>query len=267
MAASLSPAESRRWFQVMDDPAFQPFVATNPLLPLKQLRVYLSTRWSRTRRLKVIQDTYQAVANRGGAMARVLSGHGPLLLARFPEDEGGGSLWLERDNRFRKEGELAVSLHALEGGRVMSFSFALERTALGELNLLVGCVQGRDDSGVTIRAITKAMHGLRPRSLMVEAAQALAQALGACELLGAGNAIQVHRKKHAIHLPRFHGLGFDYDAYWEEAGGQRAFDGWFRLPLAPARRSREEMKPNKRSMYAKRYQMLDRLHGAITASL
>lgn len=267
MAASLAPTASRRWFQAIEDPALRPFVDANPLLPLKQLRVYLSTRWSRDRRLKVILDTYRAVSVRGGMLAHVLSGQGPRVLAKLCLEDGGGTVRLERDDRFRKEGELVVSLHAPGKGRVMSFAFALERARQGGLTLLVGCVQGEDETGAEIRSITKAMHGLRPRSFMVEVAQALAKALKAEELLGAGSSIQAHQRKHAIHLPRFHGLGFDYDAYWEEAGGQRGFDGWFRVPLAPARRSREEMKPNKRSMYAKRYQMLDGLHEAIAASL
>ena len=264
-AATLRPSASRHWFTLMEDPAMRPFAQANPLLPLKPFRVYLSANWNRDRRRKVIRDTYSVVLRRGGALRQALLDPDGAVLARMvTENAGEVAIRLHQDARFRKEGEFTLSLDCPAlGGRVMSLAFSLERLRSGHLAAFIGCVQGQEDGADAIRTLTKALHGLRPRSLMVPLIQDIAAALGVQELYGAGLSIQVHRRKHAIHLPGIHALGFDYDAYWLQAGGAEGFDGWFRLPLQTPRRGRDDMKPNKRSMYAKRYAMLDELGAAI----
>jgi len=44
---------------------------------------------------------------------------------------------------------------------------------------------------------------------------------------------------------------------WTDVGGSPDKDGWYRLPLKTYRHAREEIKANKRSMYLKRYAMMD----------
>lgn len=260
LAAALRPSASVRWFDSVEGPALRPYAQANPLLALKPFRVYLSTNWSRDRRRKVILDTYATAAGMGGALRRALMDReGVRFLVGCGEGEDAIHLRLHREARFRKEGEFTLSLECpAAGGRVMSMAFSIERLA-GGLAVYIGCLQGRDDGAEAIRAMTKALHGLRPKAFLLIAMQEVASAIGAGELYGASSAIQVHRRKHAIHLPWVHRLGFDYDAFWAEGGGAPDAGGWFRLPLSTPRRSREEMKPNKRSMYAKRYELLDRL--------
>lgn len=264
LAAALRPSASVRWFDSVDGPALRPFALANPLLPLKPFRVYLSTNWSRDRRRKVILDTYATAARMGGALRRaLLDREGVRFLVGCGEGEAAIHLRLHRELRFRKEGEFTLSLECpAVGGRVMSVAFSIEQMT-GGIALYIGCLQGRDEGAEAIRSLTKALHGLRPKAFLLIAMQEVAAALGAEELYGVGSAIQVHRRKHAIHLPWIHGLGLDYDALWAEAGGILDAGGWFRLPLTTPRRSREDMKPNKRSMYAKRYELLDRLHGMV----
>ena len=52
-----------------------------------------------------------------------------------------------------------------------------------------------------------------------------------------------------------------------EVGGVPVGDGWFRLPLTTPRRTPEEIKPNKRSLYTKRYLLLDGLSAQIREQL
>jgi uncharacterized protein VirK/YbjX len=49
----------------------------------------------------------------------------------------------------------------------------------------------------------------------------------------------------------------DYNGFWEEAGGEMSDDGFYLLPLTEERKSMEEIKSNKRSMYRKRFEMMD----------
>ncbi|MBS1766061.1 MAG: DUF535 family protein [Acidobacteria bacterium] len=264
LAAALRPSASMNWFDSVDGPALKPFAQANPLLPLKPFRVYLSANWGSDRRRKVIQDTYATATRMGGALQRaLLDREGVRFLVGCGEGESAIHLRLHREYRFRKEGEFTLSLECPAlGGRVMSMAFSIERMS-GGIAVYIGCLQGRDDGAEAIRSLTKALHGLRPKAFLMIAMQEVASALRAGELYGAGTAIQVHRRKHAVHLPWIHGLGFDYDAFWTDAGGTLDAGGWFRLPRTTPRRTRDEMKPNKRSMYAKRYELLDQLHAMI----
>ncbi len=270
LAAAARPDEALAWFALMKTEDLAPFSDANPILSFKPMRVYLSAKWSQVRRTKVMRETYSFVQWRGGAAreALVRPGRG-VLLATFPLGElGPGELRLGFDNRFRKEGEFLVSFHCPEkGGRICSLSFALEWRENG-LVLYAGCVQGLHESeDGLMKALGKAMHGLRPKALVVFAAQEIGRALGVREVLGAGNSIQVHRRKHLIHLAWAHALTFDYDAFWTELGGHPTPEGWFFLPRKARRRTREEIKPNKRGQYAKRYAMLDDLSEQVRAAM
>jgi hypothetical protein len=269
--AATRPLEALGWFSRLQSSELRPFAEANPLLPLKPMRVYLSARWGLVRRTKVMRETYAFVLWRGGAVREALlqqEGEG-VTLATFPlGDLGPGELRLGFDNRFRKEGEFVLTLFCpQQGGRISSLSFALEWHRNG-LVMYAGCVQGRTESEEgQMKALQKAMHGLRPKALVVVAAQEVARSLGVREFLGAGNAIQVHQRKHLIHIAWSHELSFDYDAFWEELGGHPAADGWYYLPRKAKRRSREEIKPNKRTMYTRRYAFMDELATQVRAAL
>ena len=271
LAAAARPDAALDWFAHLGTEALAPFEAANPILAFKPMRTYLSTLWGLGRRTKVMRETYAYVLWRGGAAREaLLQGHGGgVVLAVFPlGDLGEGQILLGFDNTFRKEGEFAVTFSVPGlGARICCLSFALEWQDNG-LALFAGCVQGlHEGEAELMKALGKAMHGLRPKALVVFAAQEVARALGARELFGAGNAIQVHRRKHLIHLGWAHDLTFDYDAFWGELGGKEAFDGWFYLPRKARPRRREEIKPNKRSLYAKRYAMQDDLAAQIRAAM
>jgi len=110
-----------------------------------------------------------------------------------------------------------------------------------------------------IKLATKAMHGLRPKNLLVLLIQELARTLGISELRGVGNRVQVFRARMNNPLVPARKIRFDFDALWTEVGGELLEDGWHGLPLTTPRRSSDQIKPNKRSMYAKRYLLLDDL--------
>lgn len=271
LAAALRPEAALDWFAHLQRDDLAPFKAANPILVFKPMRSYLSTRWGLQRRTKVMRETYAYVLWRGGAAREALlqGNRGGVVLASFPLGElGEGQILLGFDNTFRKEGEFAVTF-AVPGQstRICCLSFALEWQDNG-LALFAGCVQGLNEGQAEImKVLGKAMHGLRPKALVFFAAQEVARALGVRELFGAGNGIQVHRRKHLIHVAWLHDLTFDYDAFWAELGGRPAFDGWFYLPRKARQRTRDEIKPNKRSLYAKRYALMDALAIRIRTSM
>ena len=58
-----------------------------------------------------------------------------------------------------------------------------------------------------------------------------------------------------------------YNEVWEDRGGTRVAPTHFELPLAGSRRPLEEVPAKKRSMYRRRYEMLDAIDAAIPADL
>lgn len=262
----LQEASVQGWFAFLDEPAMRPFLAAQPRLAFRPMGTYMSRRWDWARRFKVIRDTYGFVHARGGRLQEALLRGDGLLLARIPLEKAGHLiLRLRPDVQFRKEGEAGVFLE-LEGipDAVSAFAFSLEHLH-GGWACYLGALQGRrgGDEAV-IKVATKAMHGLRPKALMAFVAQELARSLRMSSLLGVGNGIHVARGRI---LGSGKKLLFDYDELWREMGGEFQPDGWYRLPLKASRRTAEDIKPNKRSMYAKRYALMDELSRQIRTIL
>jgi uncharacterized protein len=267
-AAALRPQQALDWFSFHDEQAMQGFVHANPRLVFRALTRYMSVRWGLAQRTKVIQDTYRFLVNRGGFLAAAMLSPEGLTLASLDLDRGQRArIRIGSDAQFRKEGEISLFLE-LEGvvGPITGLAFSLEQD--GGWIALVGGFQGRKGGDEpTIKLATKAMHGLRPKNLMVLLLQELVLALDIAQLRGVGNHVQVYRARRNNPLMPVRNIRFDFDALWTEVGGQRREDGWFELPTRTPRRGPEDIKPNKRSMYAKRYALLDDLVGQVRERL
>lgn len=270
IVSACCPFESLNWFKLLEGADMRPFADRMPQLTFKPLHVYMSTKWNIPRRKKVIEDTYRLVRTYKGILQESLMREEGCVLAKFNLGEyGESSIVLSYDNGFRKEGDLMASLRCASlQGPVFTVAFSLEQLPAGNWVCYIGSVQGyfkRDKD--EIKDIGKAMHGLRPKALMIFVAQEIAGFLGATNLYGVGNTIHPHLRKHLIHLSFMHDLAFDYDSLWVEAEGVPAKDGWFELPLKTERRTDKEIKPNKRSQYHRRYAMMDDLSTQIRNSL
>lgn len=254
------------WFDYLDRPENAGFLTAGGRIPLKPLRACIAAQWSVTRRAKVMRDTYELIKATGGPLAQMLRDRSGATLFTF---DAAGPLEVAVGFNFPhyKEGEINVFLRRPGGAYIAVANLAFENRADGARTCTIGCVQGGKQNHEDTKQIEKAMHGLRPTSFIVFAAQEVAAALGATEVLGAGAKVQVHREKVLIHVPGMHKLSFDYDALWLDHDGVETPEGWFRLPRHLVRRTPEEMKPNKRSMYKKRYAMLDVLAAQIHAAL
>ena len=123
--------------------------------------------------------------------------------------------------------------------------------------LLIAVVQGPNFEGSKeiVKQLTKACHGLRPAYLMVEAMKSLTKILGYDKLLGIPQKYQ--NKSRLVQSKRY---VVDYDTIFSEAGGKRE-DYWL-LSLEDDR-NLDEIPSKKRSMYRKRFAMLDELFEAM----
>jgi hypothetical protein len=259
----LSAVDSTEWFsQLSTSTWIQPVLERIPVLAFKPMRAYLSTEWDFSRRKKVIWDSYELLRRYPVCWSTLLSTEGTEL-ARFEAENHGKWCVILRDchHSTSKEGEVMVILRNCASRRdLFKTIFSFEKVADGSFNCYIGCIQGMSaDSRDEIKAITKAMHGLRPTSLMIFVVREIIAAMGIeiKSLLGSGNQIHPFKKKHLIHLPFVHQINFNYDALWEDAGGVPAADGWFRLPVTQAHRKSNEIKSKKKMLYQRRYALMD----------
>lgn len=258
-AVTIRRAVANDWFALLEKPEMRPFVEANPRLAFRPMGVYLSIDWEWERRAKVIVDSYEFIHAHGGALEEALKAREGRILARFPVGQGAeGWIRFGIDNQLRREGEVAVQLEcSLFPGYISKIALAFERHPERGWITYIGAIQGRQADEEAIKALTKGLHGFRPKAFMVFLAQEIARSLRMRELLGVGNGIHVLRSRNqGLAGPRKR-IPFDYDELWAEVDAEPGPEGWFRLPARANRREVAEMKPNKRSMYNKRYALMD----------
>jgi hypothetical protein len=206
-------------------------------------------------RSALVRLHYRLASDRiGPALLAAVAEGRDVLLCRVPLPAGRGALpvWLGKQPRFEREGELTLSLHDPFGSLLYSACFTL-REREGELAILVGSINGTAPREA-MRHLTKLSHGVRPPSLLVILLQMLARRVEAARVEAVGRATHAYWGN-----PRHDEIRFDYDRFWREEGGVQAADGLYLLPLAPRRRTLADLPSHKRSLYARRYAWLDEL--------
>lgn len=259
------------WVGFLLRPENRRFAEANPMLWHRTLLGYLSTRWDGDKKLKVLRDTYRFAETHPGPLLDSLLGSKNVgfAFAEVPLGEESGTIRfvLASDDRFRREGEWTLRVVCDQiGGELCSIAFSVEEIG-GKWIAYAGAIQGGSGANeATIKASAKAMHGVRAKAMAIFALQEVVSTLGFSRLLGAGNSIQMSNAKHMIHVP-WNRISFNYDGMWAEADGRPAEEGWFELPLREVRRTREEIKANKRPLYARRYALFDQLQAAVAKGL
>lgn len=188
-----------------------------------------------------------------------------LVLVDLADVMPGLRLVLDQPIWFQREGGLVLNLF-IDSFRAFSIAFSLRREPDGGLSAWIGGIQGRnrDDMLETYRTLTKLLHGLRPRDFLLEALKMLLRQVGVVRLYGVSDAARHHRH------PYFRGVKQstqNYDEIWADRGGIAVGDDFYELPLSPERRDEATIKPNKRSMYRKRFEFLDALEARLLAEL
>ena len=253
---------AKKWFSLIQSEEYKWVLSHRPRIYFKPFRVYMSTKWGKKERTKALLSCY-AFIKQQPFLTRVIQEEKPIKLAEFTMKYNSekGQIYLGYNERFRKEGELVVSLHCDSYQEaICEASFVIDKEN-EEWVCRIGCVQGNKSAETenAIKELQKQMYALRPKALMVFIIQELSRQLGCTALYGVGSKIQAHNKKHFIHIEWLHKLSFSYDTLWKEADGTPDKDGWFKLPIEMHRKPMEEIKSSKRSLYRYRYEMLDKI--------
>jgi len=224
---------------------------------------YLCASWETSRRLEQLRQHYEIVDGLDPQFQ--FSVDEQLVLLTLSDIHPGLRVVLDQPIWFIREGGFTLNLF-IDDFRAYSLAFSFSHGPDGGIDCHIGSLQGRstEDALALYRDLTKTAHGLRPRDLLIEICRILCRHWQVRRLLGVQN-----NQRHQRHS--YFGnktpVSQDYDAVWQDRGGVVEDECFYRLPLAADRRSEEDIKPNKRSLYRRRYNFLDRLESELTAEL
>lgn len=211
---------------------------------------YQCASWDAKTRFSRISDHLQAVQEIPGLDLAV---DDKLVLADLSSFSSGASLILDRAAWLAREGLLTLSLFK---GEFRSFTVSFSLAGHPETELFIGGLQGRhSDQALSLyRDLTKDFEGMRPRDFMIEMLRMFAAKIGVRHIYGIADDHKIWRHPYfgSKQMP-----GLSYDEVWSERSAERVAETHFELPLGGSRKPLESIASKKRSMYRRRYEMLD----------
>ncbi len=176
---------------------------------------------------------------------------------------GAAALQLSREDRFMKEGALVLALEH-EGDVLLSLAFTIGRRR-GLHTAYVGCVQAtRRDTVSALREMTRSLHGLQPRIVLVHALRMLCRQWGVDSIEAVAAEHHAYRTIWHRHKKTVRG---EYDKLWEMLLGERNENGNYLLPRDPVAKPIEAYPANERAQRRRRAQMLEAIEAELAASL
>ena len=229
----------------------QDYYRFNPLLT-----TYCDKRFSAAQRFDAItQHLNMAEEKLGLSLCERLLKEQSILLSQLSEDL---SLNLSLNFIDPFEGYFAINIRNKNNERIYDASF----TFLAPNKLLIASMQGprHGNTQELVKQATKDLHGVRPMFMLMNVFRELAK-FWQCDLVGIP-----HKSQGKYRLSARSKILFNYDEFWQENLGTYHAPYW-QLPLDVERKPLEEIASKKRSMYRKRYEMLDQLAGDIEQNL
>lgn len=167
---------------------------------------------------------------------------------------------------YRQEGEATLTLRSRANGvRLADVTFVIGGSKQKAGCLRIGGAQGPpvQHGKAAIKAATKALDGLRPKAVVIEATYQFALCLGASTVYATSlshHVLFVTPKAAMIHAG-------PYDLFWEELGGLRLPAGDYLLPRHPPHRDEAEVPAKRRKDWERRQTRLAQLAAQIAATM
>ncbi|MDD3594890.1 DUF535 family protein [Sulfuricurvum sp.] len=260
---------SKKIFNFFEQPVFSPFATAYPMLQRKILHRYLHCGMSVNKKANAIIDHYTFINKHftSESIEHMYFG-GSIHLLQVTVASELYTLEIGYSEAFYREGELALMLIDTENRRIYSIAFSFLKDK-DEHYILIGGMQGPQQTDASslelIKTMTKEMHGLRPRNFMIFILRIIAASLG-IEKITAITTDNHISKCHRVAFKRFDPFQADYNGYFEEEGGIRK-GRFYILQTEQKRKSIDSIESKKRSLYKKRYTMMDNLSHIVHTKL
>jgi len=238
-----------------------------PAILEKSFHPYVSIDWPIDRRFREVETHFTNVKHSFGEKAvEIYKADGYCLFEFTASDDE--KYTVELCPGYQCEGSMGLRLCDSEKREVYALSFHLsdQNANACYISGLQGPNDRIPDRQRTIVTITRSLHGLRPKSLMVEAVYMVAGAMGIQKIYGISNSGHIVQsdlysdKKRSL-------VEFDYNELWAEYQATSEVDRFFTLPLTPVRKNIQSLKSKKRSLYRKRYAWLTEQSEAVRLSM
>jgi uncharacterized protein VirK/YbjX len=245
----------RKWFEISDNPLLTMALKRFPLMHGMIYWPYINHTWPMERRLAAINQHYRMLDGPAAIIAHATFEE--VELARV-EEYVGLRLVLDKTVWFLREGEIVLNLFVRDQ-RFYSIVFTLSVDA-GKPLMVVGALQGANSDAAQgiYRDITHALHGLRPRDLLMVALKLLCAELGVQRIWAVSNDMRQHNSPYFGDSHKEKVL-VAYNEVWLEHGGIELDNGFFEIPAMVRYKDMSEIPTRKRATYRRRYQMLDKL--------
>jgi uncharacterized protein VirK/YbjX len=232
LGALFFPRQRTRWQAFLDSmPGLHSLAQLHPCLRFKIYRPYASRQLGCTDRLTLLEGHYRFLWQAGARALVERAARQSVVLAAFEGKDGAlYRLQLTAIHDSYREGELCLRL-TRDGQPLYLASFLFLPRADG-VSLQLGALQGlRSEAGkLAVKEATRALHGCRPKNLMVAALRDFGDFFACTNLFLVCNdnriALNARRRRH---------IAADYDHVWQELHALRMRDGNYHLPCAPYR--------------------------------
>ncbi|PHV29171.1 hypothetical protein CSQ93_03530 [Janthinobacterium sp. BJB426] len=249
LGALFFPRQRTRWQAFLGSmPGLSSLAQLHPCLRFKIYRPYASRQLGCADRLALLEGHYRFLWQAGARALVELAARQPVVLAAFEGKDGAlYRLQLTAIHDSHREGELCLRL-TRDGQPFYLASFLFLPRADG-VSLQLGALQGlRSEAGAqAVKAATRALHGCRPKNLMVTALRDFGDFFACNNVFLISNdnriALNARRRRH---------IAADYDLAWQELHALRMRDGNYHLPCAPYRAPDLADVPSKKRADARR---------------
>jgi len=230
-----------------------PVLKSEPHILEKPLKPYLCINWTRAERLKHIQDHFLFLQNIFGAnVSKIFENDGYDIFEFY--DSNDALYHVKLYAGASREGSLGLQLKDAKNQTIYSLTCNL--SLQGKKVLYIGSVQGPsqriENRHDIIKLLTRSVHGLRTKAMMLEFALMLARILDMDEVQGISNKAHIYQALRYIGSKR-KSVTFDYDDLWIEYGAASLNKYFYRVPINPLRKDPQSLKKAKRRLYVKRY--------------
>ncbi|WP_454774943.1 VirK/YbjX family protein [Janthinobacterium tructae] len=249
LGALFFPRQRTRWQAFLGSmPGLSSLAQLHPCLRFKIYRPYASRQLACADRLALLEGHYRFLWQAGARTLVERAARQPVVLAAFEGKDGAlYRLQLTAIHDSYREGELCLRL--TRDGRPLYLASFLFLPRADGVSLQLGALQGlRSEAGAqAVKTATRALHGCRPKNLMVTALRDFGDFFACNNLFLISNdnriALNARRRRH---------IAADYDLAWQELHALRMRDGNYHLPCAPYRTPDLAEVPSKKRADARR---------------
>jgi uncharacterized protein VirK/YbjX len=260
-----TPRLTQDWLALWRAPELAPLAQSHPRVLLKLQRRYLRDGLDARDRWDILQQHYDFALKHfsAAALKEIFTAPGALLAEMPVADAGRFSVRLFYHDLYEKEGELSLVFYDEQiRERAFVLTFCVTSSRPGCREIFIGGLQGFRvaNKRESVVAVTRGMFGLRPKALLLFVLQQLAAQWNVQRIFAVSNQTRIQSQRHIA-------INADYDGFWIESGSRLDAENNFIVPATFVPRDLQTIRPNKRTLYRRRYEMLAALGETINKNL